>query len=106
MKTLARMAMIALAAGLFVGITGVLANIQPSPPRERFELERRRRPSEPQWNRLPSFAGEFLLIGMIAVAGRTILRLRLSANERSDSPLSLPYPRSTPLSSRPQSSED
>ena len=106
MRIVTRVAIIALAAAMFVGITGLLANFQAPDRHSRFELERRRRPSEPQWNRLPSFLGEFVLIGVIAAAGRTILRLRLAANEPSDSRTSLRYPGSTPLSSHPPSSTD
>ena len=77
MKLLARIAMIAAVAALFIGLATVYADFRPRSPRLNFEAERRRRPSEPQWGRFPSFLGEFVVIGFIAIAGRKILRLRL-----------------------------
>jgi hypothetical protein len=77
-KTLARIALIVLAAGLFVELTGIYADFQPRSPRLRWESERRRRPPEPQLDRTPSFLGEFVVIGMIALAGRKVLGLRLA----------------------------
>lgn len=78
MKLLARIAMIMAVAAVFVQLTALYADFRPRSPRLRFEMERTRRPSEPQWNRLPSFLGEFVVVGLIAVGGRKLLRLRLT----------------------------
>lgn len=106
MKQLARIAIILAAAAVFVQLTALYADFRPRSPRLRFEVERRRRPSQPQWNRLPSFLGEFVVVGLIAVGGRKILRLRLAeSTSLSDSPSSLRYRESRSLATRPPSSE-
>jgi hypothetical protein len=77
MKLLRRIAMIALAAGLFVGLTGIYAD-SIGPHRNRHgETERRRRPSEPRLQSLPNFLGQFVVMGLIVIGGRMVLRLRL-----------------------------
>jgi hypothetical protein len=77
MKLMGRIAMIALAAAIFVGLTGMLAD-SIHPHRNRHgETERRRRPSEPRLDRLPNFLGQFVLMALIVIGGRTVLRLRL-----------------------------
>jgi hypothetical protein len=78
MKLLGRIAMIALAAAIFVGLTGMYADsIRPRGNRYG-DTEWRRRPSEPRLRRLPNFLGQFVVIALIAVGGRTVLRLRLT----------------------------
>lgn len=77
MKTLSRLALIALAASVFVGLTETYADFRPRSPHLRWETERRRRPSDPQLDRLPSFLGEFVVVGLIAVAGRKLFRVHL-----------------------------
>ena len=77
MRTLARIAIIAVGAACVVELTGVYADFRPSSAHLRWETERRRRPSEPHLDRLPSFLSEFALLGAIAFAGRKVLRLRL-----------------------------
>ena len=77
MKTLARIAILMLLAALFVELTGIYADFQPRSSHLRWEPERRRRAPEPHLDRAPSFLGEFVVIGLIALAGRKILRLRL-----------------------------
>jgi hypothetical protein len=76
-KTLARIAIIALVAAVFVELTGLYADFRPRAAPLRWETERRRRPSEPHLDRTPSFLGQFVVIGLIAFAGRKVLRLRL-----------------------------
>jgi hypothetical protein len=106
MKLLARIAMILAVAAIFVQLTTLYADFRPRSPRLRFERERQRRPSQPQWNRLPSFLGEFVVVGLIAVGGRKILRLRLAeSTSRSDSPSSLRYRESQSPASHRLSSE-
>jgi hypothetical protein len=84
----------------------MFADFRPPSRHRQFESERRRRPANPQWNRLPSFLGQFLVIGLVAIAGRTILRLRLTTTVPLDSPWSPRYPISTLPASPPQSSAD
>lgn len=75
MRTLVRIAAIMLVAGLFVELTGIYADFQPLSSHLRWEPELRRRAPAPQLDRAPSFLGEFVVIGLIALAGRKILRL-------------------------------
>jgi hypothetical protein len=79
MRTLARIAMIAVAAAVFMGLTAAYVRYSPPPPphRRRFEEYRRRRPSGPAMRDLPSFLGEFLLVGGIALVGRKVLQVKL-----------------------------
>ncbi|MEI9972162.1 MAG: hypothetical protein WDO73_08935 [Ignavibacteriota bacterium] len=84
MKTLRRIVVLVLAAAFFVELTAIYADFQPHSPHLRFEVERPRRSPTPQFNRLPSFLGQFAVVGLIALAGRKILGLRLSTS-RSDS---------------------
>jgi len=77
MKVLGRIAMIALAAAIFVGLTGMYAD-SIRPHRNRHgETERRRRPSEPRLQSWTNFLGQFVVMALIAIGGRTVLRLRL-----------------------------
>jgi hypothetical protein len=74
---LARTGAILGAAMLVVGLAAFYA-ISTQPPKGRRRVEAiERRPSGPSLRALPRFAGEFVTIGAIAFAGRTILRLRL-----------------------------
>jgi hypothetical protein len=77
MKTLVRIAMIAVAASVFVGLTAVYVRYSPPERHRRFEEFRRRRPSGPAMRDSPSFVGEFLLVGGIALVGRKVLRVKL-----------------------------
>jgi hypothetical protein len=72
--------MIALAAALFAGLTGMYADsIRRDQGHRASPTELRRRPSQPHLDRLPNFLGQFVVIGLIALAGRVVLRLRLAA---------------------------
>src|SRR5690348_11406988 len=84
-RLLARLAVLALAVVVFIGLIQMYAgSMRPPFGNARRQLARRNRPSEPQAGRLPSFVGEILLLALIAVAGRIVFRLRLSAAPRSD----------------------
>jgi hypothetical protein len=76
-KIAGRIAAIVLAAGLFVGLTAAYVHGRP-PLRHRWMEEfRRRRASRPGMRDFPNFVGEFLLVGGVALVGRTVLRVRL-----------------------------
>ena len=82
---LARIALLSLAAAVFVGLTAIYAgSMRPRSVDPRRQAARRHRPSEPQASRLPSFIGEGMLLALIAVAGRIVFRLRLSPEPRSE----------------------
>lgn len=76
MKTVGRVALIAIAAAMLCWMTGAYAATGPGSHRYH-ERNRTVRPSEPDMRRLPNFVGQFVLVGLIAVGGRVILRLRL-----------------------------
>ena len=82
-RTLVRIAMIAAAGAVFMGLTVLYAH-SIRPPVFRFNpriFTRERRPPEPRLNAVPKFVGECLLFALITVGGRNLLRLRLE--ERS-----------------------
>ena len=85
-RVLARLALLSLAAAVFIGLTQVYAgSVQPPRFPERFRRVRRNnRPSDPQPGRFPSFLGEGLVVAVIAVAGRIVFRLRLTPAPRGE----------------------
>jgi len=82
-RILRRLVLLACATAVFIGLTAIYARSM-RPPRVigyRFPnrvITRHRRPPQPQPDRLLSFFTEGLLIAAIAVAGRQLLRLRLT----------------------------
>jgi hypothetical protein len=85
-RVLARIALLSLAAALFIGLTQIYAGSM-RPPRfsARYGRARRNnRPSEPQAGRFLSFLGEGMVVALIAVAGRIVFRLRLAPAARSE----------------------
>jgi hypothetical protein len=67
--------MLALAASLFIGLITLYAHsFGPPSPRER-----ERRDSEPHLKSLPTLLQQYLVFGLIALAGRKVLRLRLTS---------------------------
>lgn len=74
-RILARMALIAMAAALFMGLTGIYAHSL----RQRSVTQRlKRRGRGPQFRALPTFARQCAVFALIALAGRKVLRLRLT----------------------------
>lgn len=75
-----RIALVAAAAAVCIGLTAAYTGtIPPLPPRR--PLERRigaRRPPWPRWIGVGQFGAEAGLIAMITFGGRKLLRLRLS----------------------------
>lgn len=79
-RLLARIVLLLLAAAIFIGLTQFYAgSMRPDPVNAHRRALRRHRPSEPQVSLFPSFLGAGLLLALIAVAGRIVFRLRLSA---------------------------
>lgn len=76
---LARIALLAAAAALCAGLTSIYADsLHPPPQNRRFRFrDPRRRPRGPQASGVIQFAGEGVLVAMIAAGGRKILGLRL-----------------------------
>jgi hypothetical protein len=75
LRWIGRFAIVAVAVALVTAATWSGAAGSRTSVRERRGY--RRRALEPQPGRILSFAGEFAIIGMITLAGRKILRLRL-----------------------------
>jgi hypothetical protein len=78
-----RLALLACAIAVFIGLTAIYARSMRPPrvigyPFSNRVIARHRRPPRPQPGRLLSFFTEGLLIVAIAVAGRQVLRLRLT----------------------------
>jgi hypothetical protein len=78
-RVVARIAILAVAAALFIGLTGIWASAIESHERSERRFGRVvRRARWPQLRRLSSFAGELVIFAAIAAGGRMILRLRLT----------------------------
>ena len=97
-RALSRLALLSLAAAVFVGLTGIYVNSGRSPlPDPRWQAGRNHRPSEPEVSQFPEFIGDGLLLVFFAAIGRIALRLRLSPVSRSaGQPISLNLHRRRP----------
>ena len=85
MRVLSRLAVLSLAAGVFVGLTAVYGGSVHRPlPDPDFQTERQHRPAAPHFSSFPEFIGEGILVIFFAVVGRIILRLRLSPPSRNE----------------------
>jgi hypothetical protein len=77
-RIVVRIAAIALAAALFIGLTTLYADSIRPPRDNRFQRrDARRRPPEGQLSRFPSVAQQFVLVVFAGFAGRKVLRLRI-----------------------------
>lgn len=84
-RLLARVALVLLAAAVFIGLTQFYAgSMRPGSVNAYRRALRRHRPSEPQLSRFPSFLGAGMLFALIAVAGRLVFRLRLSPASQNE----------------------
>jgi hypothetical protein len=97
-RVLSRIVLLSLAAGAFVGLTGLYGRSIRTPlPDPIGQAERQHRPSEPQVSQFPEFIGYFFLFVFWAGIGRMGLRLRLSPVSRSErQPISLNLRRGRP----------
>jgi len=76
MKILSRIGLLTFAAALAITLMWLWSEALRFPANPGGRM-RRHRPPEPQLARLPGFAGQAVIVVLIAVAGRKILRLRL-----------------------------
>jgi hypothetical protein len=82
---LSRLALLSLPAAAFVVLTGIYGDsARPRPPNPNLQEERRHRPSAPDVSLFPELVGEGMVVAIYAVAGRLVLRLRLSPVSRSE----------------------
>jgi hypothetical protein len=90
-RVMGRIALLFLAAAVFIGLTQIYAGSVKPPPFANIygQARRNNRPSAPQIGRLPSFFGEILLVALIAVAGRVVFRLRLTSASPNEDELTL-----------------
>ena len=83
-RVLSRLAILSLAAAAFAALTGFYGNsVQPNPD-PQWRLGRDHRPSAPEIGQFAELIGEAMVLGIYAVAGRIVLRLRLSPSSRSE----------------------
>src|SRR6185436_9665901 len=81
----ARIAILLLVAAAFVGLTGIYADSVRYPqPGPREQAERLQRPSEPDVSEFLEFVGGVVEVGLYALMGRLIFRLRLSPRRRGE----------------------
>jgi len=78
LRVLLRIVLLSLAAALFTGLTGIYVRSKHSPvPNRQWQVARRNRPSAPQFSKFLEVVGESVQLGLFAVAGRIVFRLRL-----------------------------
>lgn len=84
-RLLSRLALLSLAAAAFAALTESYGNSLHRPlPNPQWWTVRLQRPSAPQLRRFPEFVGEAVEFIVVAVVGRTVLRLRLSPPPRRE----------------------
>lgn len=84
-RGLLRLALLSLAAASFAGLTRIYGDsARPSLPDPAWRAGRNHRPSAPEIGQFPELIGEGVLLIFYAVAGRIVLRLRLSPPSRSE----------------------
>jgi hypothetical protein len=85
-RVFSRLTLLSLVAVVFVWLTSVYGGPVRSPrlPEPEWLAERQRQPSKPEIGRFLEFVGECMVVGVYAVAGRIILRLRLSPVSRGE----------------------
>jgi len=78
-RALSRMALLSLAAAAFVGLTAIYGEVAPPQvPNPDWQAFRRHRAPAPHVDEFPEFVAEGMVVTIYAVAGRLLLRLRLS----------------------------
>ncbi len=76
---LSRLALLSLAAAGFAGLTGIYGgSVRPPLQDPQWRAGRDHRPSAPEVGQFPELIGEGMVLVIYAVAGRIVLRLRLS----------------------------
>lgn len=83
-RVVSRLALLSLAAAVFAGLTGVYGgSVRPTFPDPQWRAGRDHRPSAPEVGQFAELIGEGMVLVIYAVAGRIVLRLRLSPASRS-----------------------
>lgn len=90
-RMLSRVALLSLAAAVFVGLTRAYGrSARPPLPDPQYQAFHEHRHSAPQVSYFPEFFGECIVFAIFAVGGRIVLRLRLTPVSRSEGrPISL-----------------
>ena len=84
-RVISRLAPLSLAAAAFAGLTEIYGGSVPPPlPNPQWRAGRRHRPSAPEVGKFPELVGEGMVLAIYAVAGRIVLRLRLSPASRGE----------------------
>jgi hypothetical protein len=85
LRGLSRIAILSLAAAVFVGLTGMYGrSAHPPSPDRRSQAERLHRPPLPQAGYFLEFLSEGALLAVFAWAGRIAFRLRLNSISRRE----------------------
>src|SRR5262249_387787 len=78
-RALSRIVLLSLLAAAFAGLTAIYGRAATLPlPNPYWQAERRHRAPAPQVDKFPEFVAEGMVVAIYAVAGRLLLRLRLS----------------------------
>ena len=89
-RALLRIALLSLAAAVCAGLTAVYGDAAPPTlPNRYWQAFRRHRAPAPRLDKFPELAAEGVVVTIYAVAGRLILRLRLSRNPHTEVPIAL-----------------
>lgn len=90
-RVISQIALLSLTAVAFAGLTDIYGGSVRSPlPDPQWRAGRDHRPSAPEIGRFPELFGEGMVVAIYAVAGRIVLRLRLStASRREGQPILL-----------------
>ncbi|HEY3454330.1 MAG TPA: hypothetical protein VGK64_06980 [Bryobacteraceae bacterium] len=84
-RVLSRLALLSLAAASFAGLTRIYGDsVRLTLPDPEWRAGRQHRPSTPEIGQFPELIGEGMLLIFYAVAGRIVLRLRLSPPSRTE----------------------
>jgi hypothetical protein len=87
-RVLSRIALISLAAAVFVGLTGIYGGSRRlGLPSASWQEERGHRLPAPQVDYFPDVIGDGIVLAIFAFAGRIIFRLRLSPVSRNEGQL-------------------
>ena len=83
-RALARTALLSLAAAAFAWLTAIYGAVAlPPSPSPAWQAFRRHRAAAPHVDAFPEFVAEGMVVAIYAVAGRLLLRLRLSRVPRT-----------------------
>jgi hypothetical protein len=88
LRMLSRLALVSLAAAVFVGLTDLMeVQCGPPLPNSDWQEEQRHRPDAPDLSKFPEFIAGGMAVVLLTFVGRIFLRLRLSPVSHSEGQL-------------------